>query len=114
HGPGRMHDRAGITSPPARPGVDGTGRFDRARASMRGIRLRALIGRTGRETVVEVVLEDGSTGTTTLVRAAKFCSPGVPTLSARTVRASDVPGAAFAGGWRTTVRFADPLGGMFA
>src|SRR6185369_13261673 len=33
-------------------------------------------------------------GTTTLVSAAKFSSPGVPVLTARTVSASDVPVAA--------------------
>jgi len=46
------------------------------------------------ETVVVVVetivVVDAGSRTTTLVREAKFSSPGVPTLSARTVNASDV------------------------
>ncbi len=47
-------------------------------------------------------------GTTTLVSAAKFSRPGVPVLAARTTSASDVPVAAFAAGWSTTVKSADP------
>jgi len=39
---------------------------------------------------------------------AKFSIPGVPTASARTVNASDVPGAVFAAGSRTTVRVRRP------
>jgi hypothetical protein len=48
--------------------------------------------------MVVVVVVGSSTGTTTLVSDAKFSSPGVPVLTARTVSTSDVPRGASAGG----------------
>ena len=61
------------------------------------------------ELAVELVVVV-STSATTLANEAKFSSPGVPVLTARTVKASDVPGAASAGGARMTVSSADPAG----
>ncbi len=64
--------------------------------------------------VVVVTVVGVGTGTTTLVSAAKFSSPGVPVLVARTVSASDVPVATSAGGWRMTVKSADSPAPTFA
>jgi len=61
--------------------------------------------------VVDVVVVVSSSATT-LVSDAKFASPGVLALSARTVSASDVPGAMAAGGARTTVRSRDSPAGI--
>ena len=51
--------------------------------------------------LVDVVVGSASGSRTTLAKEAKFPSPGVVALSARTVSASEVPAAVFAGGWRT-------------
>ena len=47
--------------------------------------------------LVDVVVDSASGSRTTLAKKAKFPSPGVVALSARTVSASEVPAAVFAG-----------------
>src|SRR5262249_25599221 len=51
---------------------------------------------------------------TTLIGDAKSSSPGVPVLAARTVSASEIPGAVSPGGLRPTMRSADPPAAMVA
>src|SRR6185369_11996842 len=79
-------DRGTLSSPHATP-------WRAASSVQRGVVQGSVVVLVVVLTIVVVV------GTTTLVSAAKFSSPGVPVLTARTVSASDVPVATSAGGW---------------